>query len=189
MIGKHRHEGDQQHGGEFAGAEPEQEQRRISEAGYRRQHADQRQEDVLRQPRASHQHADGEAEDGRERKAGEQADDGIQRVVRQDAGDRSGRRTNAPFPPASETAGAGIRRSGRRSPRSRRPPRTEKHCARSGAALAAAARRRRRRAGHGYGDGILHGAAGVLPFLCCRAGLAWPQAGFAAPCWRPLAAG
>ena len=118
---KRRHEADQQHGGEIAEPEPEQEQRRIGEAGDRRADAHQRQENILGPPRASHQHADGHAEHAGERKAGEQADHGLDGVMRQDAGDGELARTRAPLPPASETAGAGTRRPRRRSPRWCRP--------------------------------------------------------------------
>ena len=83
-----RHEADQQHGGDVAEAEPQQEQRRIGEAGDRRADAHQRQQNVLGPPRAAHQHADGDAENGGEREAREQAEHGLDGVMRQDAGDR-----------------------------------------------------------------------------------------------------
>ena len=85
MIGKADTKRDQQHGGGVAETEPEQEQRRIGDAGDRRADADQRQEDVLGAARAPHRDADRDARDGREREAGAEPDQRVERVMRQDA--------------------------------------------------------------------------------------------------------
>ena len=85
MIGKAETKATSRTADHVAEAEPEQEQRRVGEAGDRRADADQRQEDVLRAARASHGKADRDAGDGRERKPGEQPDQRVEHMVRQDA--------------------------------------------------------------------------------------------------------
>ena len=78
-------------GRDIAGPEPQQKQRRISEARDRRADADQRQQDIFGAPRAAHQDADGHADQGREREAGRQPRQRIERVMRQHAADRQPR--------------------------------------------------------------------------------------------------
>ena len=108
MIGKHDDEADQQDGRHVAEAEPQQEQRRIGEAGDRRDDADQRQADVFRPARAAHQDADADAERrAASAKPGEQTEQRLDGVVRQDAVRASARRKSTPRSRASETAARG----------------------------------------------------------------------------------
>ena len=86
MIGKAETKPTSSTVGDIAEPEPEQEQRRIGDAGDRRADADQRQEDVLGPPRAAHGDADRDADDRGEREAGDEAQQRIEHVVRQDAG-------------------------------------------------------------------------------------------------------
>src|SRR5207342_1532587 len=86
--GKRGNEAYQQDGREVAEPEPEQEQRRIGEAGYGGADRYERQKNILGTARAAHQHADGDADDGGERKTGEQANDCFDGVMREDARNR-----------------------------------------------------------------------------------------------------
>ncbi|HYW61120.1 MAG TPA: hypothetical protein VE909_11375 [Xanthobacteraceae bacterium] len=91
MIGKCRHEADQQHGRDIAEAEPQQKQRRIRDAGDRRADAHERKEDVLGAARAAHDDSDRHARKCRDGKAGEQAHQRVECVVRQNSRDREAR--------------------------------------------------------------------------------------------------
>src|SRR5262249_22640401 len=74
-----------QHRRLVAEPEPEQEQRSIGEPGDRCADADQREEDVLRAPRAPHGEADRHAGHGRKREAGREPQQRVEHGGRQDA--------------------------------------------------------------------------------------------------------